>query len=352
MTFAILSTITAFIIAFGRQISVFSKVKRGLWFFSNFEFKRFVFLIISIAFGLLSLKTSSISTGVFILLGLSVFFSLFSYFFDMKYFFPEISHVIHKSARDMKVEDDIQIIGLTINQDAFAYPLNEVVIPRHIINDEIEGHKILISFCALCQSALAFRAEVANKKLYFKVAGVWRRNMIIIDNQTQSLWQQATGECIYGPLKGSQLPLLSGENTTYAEWKKQHPFTFFASECKEARQGFWTREKMNKLLHRVVHRVTMPGYSDLSELPEREIVFGIIFNGISRAYPKSALLQKRFFEDQFHNKLISLEYIPEAEYLYARDKITNQRIIIEKHWWLGWKEFHPETKIWKDNEPS
>ena len=93
---------------------------------------------------------------MFILLGLSVFFTLFSYFFDMKYFFPEISHVIHKSARDMNVEDDTQIIGLTINQDAFAYPLNEVVIPRHIINDEIEGQKMLFPFAHFAKALWPF----------------------------------------------------------------------------------------------------------------------------------------------------------------------------------------------------
>ena len=105
----------------------------------------------------------------------------------------------------------------------------------------------------------------------------------------------------YGPLKVnsrySQVktqPMLNGKNNTHS---------LFASECKEARQGFWTREKMNKLLHRVVHRVTMPGYSDLSELLNKSFLglSSMVFPG--RTHNQRCSI--RGFEDQFHNKSIS-----------------------------------------------
>ena len=43
--------------------------------------------------------------------------------------------------------------------------------------------------------------------------------MIFRDRETGTLWQQATGEAVAGPLKGATLQLLSGEILTWAGWE-------------------------------------------------------------------------------------------------------------------------------------
>ena len=347
MIYAILSILISFTIAFGRQISVFGRIESGLWFFSKFEVKRLSFSIISIAFGILSLISSTIEATTIIILSFSFAFLCFSYFFDMRYFFPEINTVIRANAKDININGATKVIGLTVGKSSVAYPLQEAVIPRHIIIDQIEDKQVLICFCALCQSALAFNTKVDDKDLSFRVAGVWRRNMIIYDTLTYSLWQQATGECIYGSLKGKHLKLLSGVNLTWEEWKTKHPKTEFAIECKEARIGYLSREKMNELINKATNHITVPGFTKLIGLSKRETIFGINYNGISRAYPKSLLKEMRNFEDNYHGKILNLEYNQSADYLFAKEKETKKDVIVEKHWWLGWKEFHPETEIWK-----
>ena len=345
MTLAITAFLIAFTIAFGRQIAVFGKVKVALWFFSNFETKRLIFASISIGLGTLSIFQSDDTLAIQTISAFTILLILFSFFFDMKYFFPEINKV--EKTQPENISPQLQVIGIKIGNISVAYPLNEVVIPRHIINDYVNGQSILISYCALCQSALAFKSKVDNKEYYFKVAGVWRRNMIIYDTETYSLWQQATGECIYGKQKGQQLELISGENTTFEQWKNKYSDTLFASKCIEARKGYLSREFMLKGINFITPKVTVPGYSNLSELPVRVTVFGITFNGISKAYPKNEIEELHFFKDKFNNKELNLEYNKSSEYLTAIDTESGKQVIVEKHWWLGWKEFHPETKIWK-----
>ena len=342
-----ISFLLATTIAFGRQLAVIGRVRTALWFFSHFEQKRLFFSISSLSLLLISMYNIGLS-GLTISVGaLTILLIMFAFFFDMKFFFPEINRVVRKKAKDTTIKNDTSVIGLHLINTAVAYPLKEAVIPRHIILDKIEDKQVLICFCALCQSALAFSTNVDGKELYFRVAGVWRRNMIIIDTLTNSLWQQATGECIYGPFKGKQLELLSGENVTWGEWKKKYNETEFAYEFVEARKGYWTREKMNKLLDKAVNKITMPGFSDLSALPNRETVFGVHYNGVSRAYRKKDLMGERYFEDQYLDKSVLFSYNEEADYLYANEKESEEKVIVEKHWWLGWKEFHPETEIWK-----
>ena len=64
-----------------------------------------------------------------------------------------------------------------------------------------------------------YAAEVDDQRLTFEVAGVYRRNMIIRDRQTGTLWQHATGEALMGPLKGVQLRPLGGELIRWSRWK-------------------------------------------------------------------------------------------------------------------------------------
>jgi hypothetical protein len=346
MIFAILSVFVAFVIAVGRQSAVFGMLERSLWFFSNFETKRIYFSLASIALGILAIFLNQNSSAIYWLFGLSVLFLLSTFVFDFKYIFPEIKTVEKKIGKEVDIPDSTQILGVELSSKALAYPL-EVVMSRHIVNDKSDNTGIVACYCAICRSGLVFNSIIDGLHLYFKVAGVWRRNMIMIDDQTQSLWQQATGECIYGKMKGKQLALLSGENTTWSAWINKHPDTEYAYKCEEARKAYLSRKTMLKGLESTTSRMTPPGFSDISGLPKRETVFGINFNGISKAYPKSDLNGVTTFSDKFGVKSLELSFDEIAGYLSAKEVETNKSVIVEKHWWLGWKEFHPQTEIWK-----
>jgi hypothetical protein len=345
MIFALFSILTAFVIGFGRQSAVFLKLKLSLWFFSNFEKKRIIFTFISVFFGITAILLNQSSNVVYWLLGLSSFILLTAFLFDFKYIFPEIIQVEKKQGLDIEIFDNKEIIGVDLGSQAIAYPL-DVVMTRHIVNDKIGEQKIVICYCALCRSGLAFSSQVDNYLLYFRVSGVWRRNMIMEDMQTRSIWQQATGECIYGTLKGHKLVLLSGEKSIWSSWLKKHPQTTYAYRCVEARKGYLSISSMMKGLEKTTTRIIPPGFSDISELPSRETVFGINYNGLSKAYPRTELKGKTVILDSFGDKNVELHYDENADCLSAKDRNTNKKIIVEKHWWLGWKEFHPETMIW------
>ena len=345
MILAITSFLFAFAIAFGRQTAAFGKIKQSLWFFPNYEFKRIVFSLISIILGLWAWFSIPNNSIVNVLLITSIILIILSFLFDFKYIFPEVKKVERKLGTLLKISGDTEIIGISRKNISVAYPL-EVVIPRHIINDKIGEMNIVVSYCAICRSALIFNAEIEGEKLYFKVSAVWRRNMVMIDDQSKSLWQQATGECIYGKYKGKHLELLSGENTNWNSWVNKYPNSEFAYKCTEARKGYLSRKGMTKGLNFITPKITPPGFTDLKGLPTRETVFGITYNGISRAYPMSEIENLTLFADQLNGKILNLKYDKSSEYLTAIDAETKEQIIVEKHWWLGWKEFHPNTEIW------
>ena len=49
--------------------------------------------------------------------------------------------------------------------------------------------------------------------------------MLLYDRQTDSLWSQLLSQAVTGPLAGNRLSVLPAEETTWGEWKKEHPDT-------------------------------------------------------------------------------------------------------------------------------
>lgn len=44
---------------------------------------------------------------------------------------------------------------------------------------------------------------------------------------------------------------------------------------------------------------------------------------------------------------IVIQYNPDTNQIDGTNKTTNERLKFQNHWWFGWKEFHPDTEIWK-----
>lgn len=70
-----------------------------------------------------------------------------------------------------------------------------------------------------------FRDDVDGKTLTFDRAGLKGSNFFMRDRETGSDWQQLTGECFEGPLKGKRLAKVPFLLTTWGEWRAQHPET-------------------------------------------------------------------------------------------------------------------------------
>ncbi|MBT8397764.1 MAG: DUF3179 domain-containing protein [Gemmatimonadetes bacterium] len=64
-----------------------------------------------------------------------------------------------------------------------------------IVNDEVGGVPLTVTFCPLCNTTLAFRRAFDGLLLDFGTTGLLRHSdMVMYDRQTETWWQQATGE--------------------------------------------------------------------------------------------------------------------------------------------------------------
>jgi len=126
-------------------------------------------------------------------------------------------------AKATGLSDTEPVVGLIINGKARAYPLR-ILTWHEIVNDELAGVPVTVTYCPLCNSAIAFDRRLDGKILDFGTTGKLRKSdMVMYDRQTESWWQQFLGEGIVGAMTGKVLKIIPSRLESFANFKKRAP---------------------------------------------------------------------------------------------------------------------------------
>jgi hypothetical protein len=106
---------------------------------------------------------------------------------------------------------------------ARAYPL-QILVWHEIVNDEIGGEPVAVTFCPLCNSTVAFSRQVEGRTLEFGTTGMLRNSdLVMYDRETESWWQQITADAVVGELTGTELEVLPSQLLSWKEFQRSHP---------------------------------------------------------------------------------------------------------------------------------
>ncbi len=188
------------------------------------------------------------------------------------------------------LSDAEPVIALEVNGEAKAYPL-QVLLWHEIVNDELGGTPVTVTYCPLCNSAVVFDRTLDGTVYDFGVSGNLRNSDLVMwDRQTQSWWQQLTGEGIAGELAGAQLRFVPAQIVSWAAFRDE-----YADGLVLDRPGF----------SRAYGRNPYPYYDNLDSypflfygdadprLPPKERVAAVEINGDAAAFPYSVLARER-----------------------------------------------------------
>jgi hypothetical protein len=155
---------------------------------------------------------------------------------------------------DNWLEDPEPVIILNHNGDVRAYPL-QILIWHEIVNDQVGGDPVVVTFCPLCNTALVFiRPEINGEVLDFGTSGNLRySDLVMWDRQTESWWQQFSGDAIVGDLTGTKLESLPAAIISWDDFKAKHP----EGQVLSVQTGF----------PRSYGRNPYPGYDNINSYP-------------------------------------------------------------------------------------
>ena len=183
------------------------------------------------------------------------------------------------------------VISLEVGGTARAYPL-QVLIWHEIVNDSLGETPVSVTFCPLCNSAVAFERRLDGVVYDFGTSGNLRNSDLIMwDRQTESWWQQFTGEAIVGELTGRTLTMLPASIISYESFKEAYPDGDVLS-----RNTGHTRDYGSNP-YGGYDKIDRPPFlydGDLDgRLQPKERVVAVTLNGVDVAFPFSLLEQER-----------------------------------------------------------
>lgn len=121
-----------------------------------------------------------------------------------------------------KVPESNLIIGVSINNEFKAYPI-QIIGYHHQIMDTIGNEPVMITYCTVCRTGRVYSPVIDGKVESFRLVGMDQFNAMFEDNSTKSWWQQSTGECVAGKLKGRKLKELQSFQMTLKGWLTLYP---------------------------------------------------------------------------------------------------------------------------------
>src|SRR5919201_2946455 len=138
---------------------------------------------------------------------------------------PPIDHpkVVPIAKMGNALDDRAPVMVVQQGRAVRAYPL-EILVWHEIVNDVLGGRPIAVTYCPLCNSALVFDRRMGRITLTFGTTGNLRNSDLVMwDRQTQSWWQQFTGEALVGTFTGRRLNALSSQTLSWGEFKRRYP---------------------------------------------------------------------------------------------------------------------------------
>jgi len=137
---------------------------------------------------------------------------------------PAIDHPRFQPVAEVDdLADTEPVIGLTVAGESRAYPLR-ILTWHEIANDVVAGVPVAVTYCPLCNAAIVFERRLDGTVLDFGTTGKLRRSdLVMYDRQSESWWQQYSGEAIVGRYSGRTLKMLPARLESWADFRSRAP---------------------------------------------------------------------------------------------------------------------------------
>lgn len=227
----------------------------------------------------------------------------------------------------------------------FAYPIG-ILNWHEIVNHDLDGTPLLITFCPLCGTGMAFDPEVEGRHLTFGVSGLlYNSDLLMYDHQTESLWSQIEGRAISGPLAGTELRPVAIRHELWGGWQERVGLDGQVLSTDTGHSRNYRMSPYGNYHHS--ERLYFPVTHTSRKYHPKTWVLGWTYNGESKAWPFPELADYgAVLDDQIGGKAVRIHYDPEVPSAELRDA-SGKLLPAKRAFWFAWYTFHPETRTYE-----
>lgn len=261
---------------------------------------------------------------------------------------PSIDQPIFVSLEeaDEWIADNELVLALIYKGITRVYPL-QILVWHEIVNDIVAGDPVLITYCPLCGSGIAYERRIDGEAVEFGTSGkLYNSNLVMYDRETDTYWSQIDGLAIVGELTGQELTAISLDTVVWRDWKDAHP----ESEILSQDTGFdrdYGRDPYGNYYEDSFIWFPVKGKDD--RIHPKTVVFGIEVDGAYAAYREEDLIEVGTIEDRIHGVRIRVS-LDAAGIVSIVNLDTDESIVKERDFWFAWYAFHPDTQLYLPSE--
>lgn len=185
---------------------------------------------------------------------------------------------------------------------------------------------------------------------HFRPYGLWNGLVILIDQETRSLWDHITGEAIAGPLRGHRLDVWPIHLTTVRAALIEYSnidlsFSSFRSQYKWLSGTLYPQFIHAQILLPFFFSWTMQGEPD-PRLPALTQGLGIVVDGMAKYYPLLAIpsegLDDRWLNRPLQIRLRQIDGVPRATWSDTQEQPMQ---LLTR--WYGFSFTYPNCELYK-----
>lgn len=284
--------------------------------------------------------------------------------------FKQPVSVIFKNSTENKVETGRIILGISLNGESKAYPI-QFLGYHHQVRDSIAGKPIMVTYCTVCRTGRVFEPLIDGKPEEFRLVGMDHFNAMFEDKSTGSWWRQVSGKAVVGPLKGKALPEVPSIQTTLEKWIELYPNTLIMQADEEFKEKYEGMSKYESGASK--SKLTL---RDLGSWKDKSWVIGVESGSESKAYDWNRLQKEGIIHDELGGKPVAIILSGDKKSFVALERqnseqlfsMTNDTLITAdnrynfigisldstksnlkrlnayQEYWHSWQIFHPLTK--------
>jgi hypothetical protein len=282
---------------------------------------------------------------------------------------PSVDEPKFTSADEVEMDEGEIVFGVARNGTVRAYP-QRILVSHEIVNDEISGEKVTVSYCPLTASAMGHKSGVE-----MGVSGdLLNSNLVMYDRDTESYWPQIMSTAIKGEKQGRSLDEFRVVWTTWSEWKEKHPHTEVLTEDTGHLRNYDSDpygEYNPRSGYYESQTVMFPLMAENTSRHPKEMVLGYRNSEGAAAFDYDLLREEKVIDAEIGSKNhvmvyeevldtgrlyrnpeeIEVKVSEDGKYLvdgetYSADNLPLEEKPVFDVFWFAWNSFYPEAKIY------
>lgn len=257
--------------------------------------------------------------------------------------------------------DDRDVVFLVESQEGvFVYP-QKILVWHEIVNGEIDGKKVSITYCPLTGSAIGYKGSLSVGETTFGTSGkLLNSNLVMYDRETRSYIPQIFGMAISGALKGERLEEFPVIFTRWKHIKQNYKEAKILSDSTGYIRNY-NRDPYGSYLTEGSYydsgSTFFPVMNSDGRFGDKEVVMAGRINETPFAVLKSSVRDKESMELEVAGEKLIAIYDSSLDTVrifkspgIEKDNLNFEELELVNTFdvmWFAWVAFYPETEVFE-----